>query len=72
MDDLKDEFEEKISRMCSKTHENFLSKMYGGKVEIAAMPPYNRPDYHNILRDIASTVAEMNSCYHNGIHETTT
>ena len=40
--------------------------MYSGKVEIAAMPPYNRPDYHDSLRDIASTVEEMNSCYHNG------
>jgi uncharacterized protein YegL len=40
--------------------------MYGGKVEIAAMPPYNRPDYHDSLREIASTLEEMNSCYHNG------
>jgi hypothetical protein len=66
VDDLKHEFEEKISRICAKTHENFLSKMYGGKVEIAAMPPYNRPDYHDSLREIASTLEEMNSCYHNG------
>ena len=52
----------KNSKICSKTHENFLLKMYGGRVEIAAMPPYNRPEYQESLREIACTLEEMNSC----------
>ena len=43
VEDLKMEFQEKILQICSKSKQNFLTSMYGGEVEIAAMPPFQRP-----------------------------
>ncbi|GLJ34362.1 hypothetical protein SUGI_0690900 [Cryptomeria japonica] len=50
---------EKISQICIKSTENFVSKMYDVKVEIAAMAPYNRSEYYRkSLSELAETVAE--------------
>ncbi|KAH9289235.1 hypothetical protein KI387_033352, partial [Taxus chinensis] len=68
VEDLIQEFNDKISQICSKSQDNFILKMYGGKVEIAAMAPYNRSDYYReSLRELAETVEDrIDSCYDNG------
>ena len=40
MEDLKNEFSVKLLHICKIFRENFLTNMYGGMVEIAAMPPF--------------------------------
>ncbi|XP_057849511.2 uncharacterized protein LOC131060350 [Cryptomeria japonica] len=69
-DDVEDlilEFSDKISQICRKSEENFITKMYGGKFEIAAMAPYNRSDYYgDSLSELAETVKETDSFYDNG------
>ncbi|GLJ34389.1 hypothetical protein SUGI_0691410 [Cryptomeria japonica] len=69
VEDLMQEFHQKISQICSKSQENFILKMYDGKVEIAAMAPYNRSEYYReSLSELAETVAErIDSCYASGI-----
>ncbi|KAG0585018.1 hypothetical protein KC19_3G251200, partial [Ceratodon purpureus] len=66
VEDLKVEFQEKIAQICGKSQENFLTKMYGGEIEIAAMPPFHRPEYHESINDIAMTVEELPCCHQNG------
>ncbi|GLJ33822.1 hypothetical protein SUGI_0679990 [Cryptomeria japonica] len=68
VDDLIQEFYEKISQICIKSAENFISKMYDGKVEIAAMAPYNKSEYYKeSLTELAETVANrIDFCYDNG------
>ncbi|XP_057826276.2 uncharacterized protein LOC131038027 [Cryptomeria japonica] len=68
VEDLIQEFYEKISQICRKSQENFILKMYGGKVEIAAMAPYNRSEYYKeSLRELAETVEErVDFCYDYG------
>ncbi|KAL3698231.1 hypothetical protein R1sor_012307 [Riccia sorocarpa] len=63
VEDLKKEFCSKIQQICSKSQENFLTKMYGGSVEICAMPFFNRPEYHESIRDIAVVVDEIPGSY---------
>ncbi|GLJ34364.1 hypothetical protein SUGI_0690960 [Cryptomeria japonica] len=65
--DLIQEFYEKISQICTK-QENFILRMYDGKVTIAAMAPYNRSEYYReSLRDLAETVTQrIQYCYDNG------
>ncbi|KAH9330501.1 hypothetical protein KI387_002609, partial [Taxus chinensis] len=66
--DLQQEFLEKISQICSKSQDNFILKMYDGRVEIAAMAPYNRSEYYKeSLRELTETVEDkIYSCYDNG------
>ncbi|GLJ30452.1 hypothetical protein SUGI_0602760 [Cryptomeria japonica] len=47
---------------------NFILKMYDGKVEIFAMAPYNRSEYYReSLSELAEAVAErIDSCYDSG------
>ena len=40
VEELKYEFCVKLLQICKISHENFLTKMYGGMVELAAMPPF--------------------------------
>ncbi|KAH9295235.1 hypothetical protein KI387_038823, partial [Taxus chinensis] len=40
VEDLKDEFPVKLLQIRKRSHENFLTKMYGGMVELAAMPSF--------------------------------
>eukprot|EP01018_Ginkgo_biloba_P007841 Gb_06198 [translate_table: standard] len=59
VDDLKTEFHAKLLQICKKSRENFITKMYGGMVELAALPPFTRREYHQeSLPDIALTVKE--------------
>lgn len=67
VEDLKMEFQEKILQICSKSKQNFLTSMYGGEVEIAAMPPFQRLEYHDSIKEIASTVRELVPSHHNGL-----
>ncbi|KAH9299088.1 hypothetical protein KI387_030770, partial [Taxus chinensis] len=66
--DLQQEFLEKISQICSKSQDNFILKMYDGRVEIAAMAPYNRSEYYKeSLRELTETVEDkIYSCYDDG------
>ncbi|KAH9323263.1 hypothetical protein KI387_017902, partial [Taxus chinensis] len=66
--DLQQEFLEKISQICSKSQDNFIFKMYDGRVEIATMAPYNRSEYYKeSLRELTETVEDkIYSCYDNG------
>ncbi|GLJ34373.1 hypothetical protein SUGI_0691130 [Cryptomeria japonica] len=68
VEDLMQEFHEKISQICSKSQDNFILKMYDGKVEIAAMAPYNRSEYYTeSLSELAATVTErIKVCYDSG------
>ena len=67
VEDLKGEFQDKILQICSKSRQNFLTNMYGGEVEIAAMPPFQRSEYHDSIKDIATTVREKDASYQNGM-----
>lgn len=67
VEDLKMEFQEKILQICKKSKQNFLTSMYGGEVEIAAMPPFQRPEYHDSIKEIAATVQELGSSHQNGL-----
>ena len=59
MEDLKDEFRVKLLQICKRFRENFLTKMYGGMVELAVMPPFTQQEYHKeILSDIDFTIEE--------------
>jgi hypothetical protein len=59
VEDLKDEFCVKLLQICKRSCENFLTKMYGGMVELAAMPSFTQWEYHQeSLSDIASTIEE--------------
>ena len=42
VEELKDEFRVKLLQICKRSRENFLTKMYGGMVELATMPPFTR------------------------------
>ncbi|XP_057831411.1 uncharacterized protein LOC131042113 [Cryptomeria japonica] len=65
--DLIQEFNEKIFQICTKSPENFILKMYGGKVEIDAMAPYNRSEYYqHSLSELAQNVHKIDHCYDNG------
>ncbi|KAH9291385.1 hypothetical protein KI387_043423, partial [Taxus chinensis] len=52
----------------NKSQDNFILKMYDGKVEIVAMAPYNRSEYYKeSLRELTETVEDkIYSCYDNG------
>ena len=67
VEDLKMEFQEKILQICNKSKQNFLANMYGGEVEIAAMPPFQRVEYHDSIKEIASTVRGLVPSYNNGL-----
>ena len=59
MEDLKNEFNVKILQICKIFRENFMTKMYGGMVELAAMPPFTWKKYHQeILSGIDFTIEE--------------
>lgn len=66
VEDLKSEFFSKISQICSKSQDNFLTRMYGGLVEIAAMPSFNRPEFYESIEVIAQTVQELEPSYLSG------
>ncbi|GLJ34377.1 hypothetical protein SUGI_0691170 [Cryptomeria japonica] len=68
VEDLMQEFHQKIYQICSKSQENFILKMYDGKIEIAAMAPHNRSEYYReSLSALASTVTErIDFCYDSG------
>ena len=66
VEDLKSEFFSKISQICSKSQDNFLTRMYGGSVEIAAMPSFNRPEFYESIEVIAQTVQELEPSYMSG------
>ncbi|KAL3699205.1 hypothetical protein R1sor_017227 [Riccia sorocarpa] len=66
VEDLKREFYSKIQQICSKSQDNFLTKMYGGSVEISAMPFFNRPEFHESIKDIAAVLEEITSSYSSG------
>ncbi|GLJ34369.1 hypothetical protein SUGI_0691060 [Cryptomeria japonica] len=68
VEDLIQEFHEKISQICSKSEENLILDMYDRKTEIVAMVPYNRSEYYTeSLSNLVDTVAERNDfCYGNG------
>ncbi|MCO5596633.1 hypothetical protein L7F22_050700 [Adiantum nelumboides] len=66
IDDLENEFYAKISHICSKTSENFLTYMYGGEVEITALPPFQRPDFQESIADIGYTIKGRKASYTNG------
>ncbi|KAH9324814.1 hypothetical protein KI387_004992, partial [Taxus chinensis] len=54
--------------ICSKSQDNFIFKMYDGRVEIVAMDPYNRSEYYKeSLRELTEIVEDkIYSCYDNG------
>ncbi|CAM6093207.1 unnamed protein product [Calypogeia fissa] len=66
VEELKKEFFSKISQICSKSQDNFLTRMYGGAVEISAMPSFNRPEFHESIADIAGTIEELEASYLSG------
>ncbi|GLJ12791.1 hypothetical protein SUGI_0197900 [Cryptomeria japonica] len=68
VDDLKDEFRIKLLQICKRSRENFLTKMYGGTVELAAMPSFTRREYYQeSLSEMALTVEEdLYHTYQNG------
>ena len=41
VEELKDEFCRKILQIRSRSRKKFLTKMYGGLVELAAMAPFS-------------------------------
>ena len=67
VEDLEREFQDKIDQICRKSRQNFLTNMYGGDVVIAAMPPFQRSEYHDGIKDIAATVREKDASYQNGL-----
>ena len=40
VEELKIEFHFKLLQISKRSHEFFLTKMYGGMVELGAMPPF--------------------------------
>ncbi|KAH9301320.1 hypothetical protein KI387_012903, partial [Taxus chinensis] len=68
VEDLKDEFPIKLLQIRKRSHENFLTKMYGGMVELAAMPSFTRKEYYQeSLSEIALTMEEdLDHTYQNG------
>ncbi|KAH9312708.1 hypothetical protein KI387_027743, partial [Taxus chinensis] len=67
VEDLIQEFDEKFDQICSKSKQNFIVKMYGGKAEIIAMAPYNRSEYYQqSLSELAQTVNKTDYTYDNG------
>ncbi|KAH9320477.1 hypothetical protein KI387_015116 [Taxus chinensis] len=68
VEDLKDEFRVKLLQICKRSRENFLTKMYGGMVELAAMPSFTRKEYYQEgLSEMALTVEEdLDHTYQNG------
>ncbi|KAH9290309.1 hypothetical protein KI387_034426, partial [Taxus chinensis] len=68
VEDLKDEFPVKLLQIRKRSHENFLTKMYGGMVELAAMPSFTRKEYYQeSLSEMALTVEEdLDHTYQNG------
>jgi len=66
VEDLENEFYEKIAKICNKTQHNFLTKMYGGNVAIASMPPFHRSEFQESINQIAETVQGLHSHNQNG------
>jgi hypothetical protein len=66
VEDLETEFYEKIGKICNKTQHNFLTKMYGGNVIIASMPPFDRSEFQESINQIAETVRGLHSHNQNG------
>ncbi|KAH9326448.1 hypothetical protein KI387_006626, partial [Taxus chinensis] len=68
VEDLKDEFPVKLLQIRKKSHEKFLTKMYGGMVELAAMPSFTQKEYYQeSLSEMALTVEEdLDHTYQNG------
>ena len=59
VEELKDEFRVKLLQICKVSRENLLTKMYGGMIELSALPPFTRREYHQESQyDIALTVEE--------------
>lgn len=56
VDDLKQEFHDKIQCICRRNQESFFTKMYASMIEIAAMPPLQRTEYHDSVCGIASVI----------------
>ena len=52
VDDLTEEFEAKIGSICERNSDNFFLRMYSGRVHVATMPPFQRPDYNHSLHDL--------------------
>ena len=40
VEEFKDELSIKLLQICKRSREKFLTKMYGGMVELAIMPPF--------------------------------
>ncbi|KAH9324806.1 hypothetical protein KI387_004984 [Taxus chinensis] len=57
-----------LLQIRKRSHENFLTKMYGGMVELAAMPSFTRKEYYQeSLSEMALTVEEdLDNTYQNG------
>jgi hypothetical protein len=66
VEDLENEFHEKIAKICNKTQHNCVTKMYGGNVAIASMPPFHRSEFQESINQIAETVQGLHSHNQNG------
>lgn len=66
VDELKEEFITKIERLCEKVEESFLTRMYGGAMVVAAMPPIQRKEYHESVKEIAEVVEELETYFPSG------
>ncbi|KAH7290546.1 hypothetical protein KP509_30G053200 [Ceratopteris richardii] len=65
VEDLKREFFQKLTIICSRTSENFLMRMYDGQICILAFPPFQQQEYHLNIEMLASEVREVESQYAN-------
>ncbi|KAH7438563.1 hypothetical protein KP509_04G020600 [Ceratopteris richardii] len=63
VEDLKNEFFQKLTMICNRTSENFLVRMYDGQICILAFPPFQRQEYHFNTDLLASEVREMDGQY---------
>ncbi|EFJ05272.1 hypothetical protein SELMODRAFT_431728 [Selaginella moellendorffii] len=66
VDGLCEEFYSKVLYVCNKSKDNFLTRMYGGRIEITAMPPFNRKEVHESISQIATTIERLAAVHQSG------
>ena len=66
VDDLTEEFEAKIGSLCERNSDNFFLRMYSGRVHVATMPPFQRPDYNHSLHDLGECLQHVPHAYDSG------
>ncbi|MCO5576995.1 hypothetical protein L7F22_030816 [Adiantum nelumboides] len=66
VEDLKSEFFTKISYICSKSNDNFLVTMYNGQACVAALPPFQRPEFQESISGIGFAVQEITATHKSG------